>query len=93
VRVITIHPARGDLDEALLIRGQEQLPVYERLGDVRELLICRAKIAMTLMSRKEGGDQEEANTLLCVALAARRLGIPEAEQIGQIMQHFGMTCG
>ena len=27
---------RGDLDEALRIRREEQLPVFDRLGDARE---------------------------------------------------------
>ncbi len=34
--IADILQARGQLDEALKIRNEEQLPVYERLGDVRE---------------------------------------------------------
>jgi hypothetical protein len=34
-KIADILESRGDLDEALRIRGEEQLPVYERLGDVR----------------------------------------------------------
>jgi hypothetical protein len=41
------------LDEALRIRVQEQLPTYERLGDVREIAITRGKIADILESRGE----------------------------------------
>ncbi|MDJ0631456.1 MAG: CHAT domain-containing protein [Rhodobacter sp.] len=36
---------RGDLDAALRIRETEQLPVYEALGDTREIAITKGKIA------------------------------------------------
>ncbi len=48
---------RGDLEEALRIRREEQLPVYERLKDVRELAVTQGKIADVLEAR---GDLEEA---------------------------------
>ncbi|MEJ2117973.1 MAG: hypothetical protein P8Y36_08760 [Alphaproteobacteria bacterium] len=47
----------GDLDEALRIRREEELPVYERLGDVRERAVTMGKIADILQSR---GDLDEA---------------------------------
>ena len=85
---------RGQLDEALRIRTEEQLPVYERLGDVRELLVCRAKIALALLSRGRADERVQANTLLCLALAAaQRLRLREAGQIEQILQQAGMDCG
>jgi hypothetical protein len=31
-----ILQTRGELDEALRIRRQDQLPIYKRLGEVRE---------------------------------------------------------
>ncbi len=34
-KIAEILQARGELDEALRIRREEQLPVFERLGDVR----------------------------------------------------------
>jgi len=38
-RVLSFKPSstesRGELDEALRIRKEEELPVFERLGDVR----------------------------------------------------------
>lgn len=40
-----ILQARGDLDGALKIRREEELPVYERLGDVREKAVTMGKIA------------------------------------------------
>ncbi|MCK6523170.1 hypothetical protein L6R49_17245, partial [Myxococcota bacterium] len=40
-----IHEARGQLDEALRIRMEEELPVYERLGDVRSKAVTMGQIA------------------------------------------------
>jgi tetratricopeptide (TPR) repeat protein len=96
-KIADILMARGQLDEALRIRTEEELPVYQRLGAVRDLLICRAKMAMTLLMRmnqtKDQTDRTQANQLLCVALAdARRLRLPEAGQIEQILQQAGMDC-
>ena len=34
-KIADILQARGETDEALRIRQEEELPVYERLGDVR----------------------------------------------------------
>ena len=34
-KIADILQTRGELDEALRIRREEELPVYERLGDVR----------------------------------------------------------
>jgi tetratricopeptide (TPR) repeat protein len=92
-KIADILYRRGELDEALRIRTEEQLPVYERLGDVQSLLVCRAEIALSLMKRGEAEDRASANALLCLALGdARRLGIQEANQIEQILQHFEMDC-
>ncbi|MFO7561329.1 MAG: hypothetical protein R6X02_01695, partial [Enhygromyxa sp.] len=49
--------ARGDLDEALRIRNEEELPVYERLGDVRSRAVTLGKVADILFAR---GDLDEA---------------------------------
>ncbi|TCT24230.1 CHAT domain-containing protein [Thiobaca trueperi] len=97
-QIADILHARGNLDEALRIRTEEQLPVYERLGDVRGLLVCRTNIALALLVRRartgDGKDAAEANDLLCRALAdARRLRLPEAGQIEQILSQVGMACG
>ena len=97
-KIADILFARGQLDEALRILTDELLPVYERLGDVRSLLVCRTNIAITLLVRmSQRGDRNdalEANRLLCQALGdAHRLGLPEAAQIQQIVDQTGMTCG
>ena len=34
-QIADVLQARGQLDEALRIRQEEELPIYERLGDVR----------------------------------------------------------
>jgi hypothetical protein len=92
-KIADILAIRGQLDEALRIRTAEELPVYERLGDVHSLLICRAKIALTLLARGRADDREQANSLLCLALAAaRHLRLPEAGQIELILQQADMDC-
>ena len=49
-QIADILYARGELDEALRIRREEQLPVYERLGDVRSRAVTLQKIAIGLLS-------------------------------------------
>jgi len=76
--------ARGELEEALRIYRQEVLPVFERLGDVRDLLVGRAKLAINLLQRDAPGDREEARQLLTLALeAARKLRLPEEQILEQ----------
>jgi tetratricopeptide (TPR) repeat protein len=55
--IADILQARGQLDEALRIRNEEELPVYERLGDVRERAVTMGKIADILQAR---GQLDEA---------------------------------
>jgi phosphopentomutase len=43
--------SRGQLDEALRIYQEEELSVYERLGDVRSKAITMGKIADILEAR------------------------------------------
>ena len=52
-RIADIFEARGDLDEALRIRTEEQLPVYERLGDVHSRAVTQGQIADILVTRGE----------------------------------------
>ncbi|MDD2816764.1 MAG: NB-ARC domain-containing protein [Thiotrichaceae bacterium] len=91
-KIADILQARGELNEALRIRQQEQMPVYERLGEVRSLLITQAKIALLLM-KFTPPRREEANQLLCLALAAaRKMRIPQEQWIEGILQRFEMDC-
>jgi hypothetical protein len=88
--VADILQARGEFDEALRIRREEVLPVYERLGDVRELLVGRTKLALTLVERGHPTDQREISTLLQLALRdARRLRLPEAQEIASVVRQLG----
>ncbi|MEK6608696.1 MAG: hypothetical protein AABZ30_13635, partial [Myxococcota bacterium] len=90
--IADILMARGELDEALRICREEELPVYERLGDVRERLVAQANIALLLLRRARRGDREEASGLLAGArAAAERMRLPEARQIQSIQEKFGLV--
>jgi hypothetical protein len=92
-KIADILASRGELDEALRIRREEELPVYERLGEVRALLVGRANLAINLLQKGEPDDRGEVNLLLCLAFTdAQQLRLPEAEQIGQILEQLGMEC-
>ncbi|TCJ12276.1 hypothetical protein EZJ19_13135 [Parasulfuritortus cantonensis] len=56
-RIADILQDRGQLDEALRIRTEEQLPVFERLGDVRSKAVTQGQIADILQDR---GQLDEA---------------------------------
>jgi tetratricopeptide (TPR) repeat protein len=56
-KIADILQARGELEEALRIRQEEEMPVYERLGDVRSRAVTMGKIADILQAR---GELEEA---------------------------------
>jgi len=58
-QIADVYQARGQLDEALRIRQQEELPVYERLGDVLSKAVTMGKIADVLEAR---GQLDEALT-------------------------------
>ena len=82
---------RGELDEALRIRREEELPVYERLGDEFALVRTRGNMALWLIKRNAPGDREEAAELLRQAhAAAEKMGIPEAGQIREIQEREGL---
>jgi hypothetical protein len=89
-KVADIRQARGELDEALRIRREEELPVYEKLGDVRSLLVGRANLAIGYLQRGQQDDRKQANALLCLALDAdRRLRLPEVQTIEGILNQLG----
>jgi hypothetical protein len=52
-KIADILQSRGDLDEALRIRREDELPVYERFGDVRSRAFTMGKIAEIIWSRGE----------------------------------------
>ena len=53
-----ILQARGQLDEALRIRLEEELPVYEKLGDVHSKAVKQHKIASLRLDRNEQQTEE-----------------------------------
>jgi tetratricopeptide (TPR) repeat protein len=55
--IADLELVRGNVDEALRIRNEEQLPVFERLGDVREKAVTMGQIADMLQAR---GQLDEA---------------------------------
>ncbi|WP_413203577.1 tetratricopeptide repeat protein [Rhodospirillum sp. A1_3_36] len=72
-----ILTARGQYDDALRIRQEEEIPVYERLGDVRERAVSLGKIADILMERGQLDD----------ALRVRREEeLPVYERIGDVRE-------
>src|SRR5262249_41509144 len=90
-QVADILQARGELDEALRIRREEELPVYERLGDVFSMVRARGRLALTYLARAHPRDREAAADLPALALRdAERLRIPEAEQIRRIQRKHGL---
>ena len=74
-RVADILTMRGQLDEALCIYQQEQLPVYEQLGDLRSRAMVQSKIADILTRR---GQRDEALRI------HRQEVLPVYEQLGDI---------
>ncbi len=86
-QIADVLQARGEVDEALRIRREEELPVYERLQSARDLLVCRANIGITYLKRNLAGDREKALEFLNSALQdAQRLNLPEAGQIAEIIR-------
>ena len=83
--------ARGDYDGALRTLREEVHPAYERLGDVRSLVRARSQFAGILLQRAAEGDREEASRLLHLAHdEARRMQLPEAQGIEQIIKQAGL---
>jgi len=60
-QVADILAARGELDEALRIRREEELPVYKRMGDVHAHTVAMRKVADILRAR---GEFDEALRML-----------------------------
>jgi tetratricopeptide (TPR) repeat protein len=73
--VADLREARGDLDEALRIRREVQLPVYERLGNVRSAAVTWGKIADVVGAR---GDLDEALRI------RREMCLPAFERLGDV---------
>ena len=75
-RIASILETRGDLDKALRIRKEEQIPVYERLGEVRSLAIARGQTADILDEARcvSGRKSRYRSTILGMWFASRGAG-------------------
>ena len=73
--IADVLQVQGELDEALRIRREEQLPVYERLGDVRAKAVTQGKIADVLQAR---GELDEALRI------RREEELPVYERLGDV---------
>jgi tetratricopeptide (TPR) repeat protein len=84
-KIADILAQRGDTEEALRIRYEEQLPVYERLNEVREKAVTMGKIADILAQR---GDTDEA---LRIHIEER---LPVAKKIKDMdsIAHIRFSC-
>ena len=71
--IADIAERRGDYDEALRIRREVTLPVYERLGDTRATAVAWGKIADIAERR---GDYDEALRI------RREVELPVYERLG-----------
>ena len=90
-KIADIIEARGELDEALRIRQDEELPVYLRLKTARDALWCKKEIGLSLLKRNNPDDRSQAAEYLQQALAtAQQLRLPEAETIAQIIEEAGI---
>jgi tetratricopeptide (TPR) repeat protein/calcineurin-like phosphoesterase family protein len=76
-QIADILQARGDLDEVLRIRREEELPVYTRLGHVRERAMIQGKIADILLTR---GELDEALRI------QREEILPVFTQLGEVRE-------
>ena len=74
-RIADILQQQGQTDEALRIRREEELPVFEQLGDVRERAVTMGKIADILQQR---GQTDEALRI------RREEQLPVFEQLGDV---------
>jgi hypothetical protein len=70
-QIADILQARGDLDEALRIRREEQLPVYEKLGDIRERAVTILKIALVEAGQGKPAEADRIFETECIPVFER----------------------
>ncbi|EIJ34502.1 tetratricopeptide repeat protein [Thiothrix nivea] len=87
-----IYQVSGQLDKALELRERE-IAVFEKSGYTHELLVSRAKLAILLWQMDAARNSERISELFSMSLAdARRMKIPEAGQIEEILKKIGLSC-
>lgn len=82
--------ARGQLDEALRIRREEQLPVFERLGDGYARAVTRWKIGRQLLGAAGAAAQGAVVWLAAAHADMSGMGLPEAQQMADEMRQWGL---
>ena len=91
----TLHEFTGSLDEALRIRREEQLPVYERLGDVRSKAMTMGYIADILQDRGQADEalriQRDEVLPACNSLGDVKGKAVTMGKIADILQDRGQT--
>jgi len=75
--IADILQARGQLDEAMRIRQEQELPVYQKLGDVRSVAVCQGNIADILQAR---GQLDEAMRI------RQEQELPVYEKLGNVRE-------
>ena len=76
-RIVDILAARGELDESLRIRREEELPVSERLGNVRARAVTQGKIADVLGPRASTAEPWLCGARRCLSSSAFALDLIE----------------
>ena len=90
-KIAGILRARGEFNEAIHIQKEEALPLFERIGDVRNLLVGRTNLALSLIMRGYPEDEAEILRLLRWSYQeALRLHLSEAGQIRKILLRTGV---
>ena len=82
-QIADILQTRGELDEALRIRREEELPVYDRLGEVRSRAVTMGRIADILQTR---GELDEALRI------RREEQLPVYDRLGEVRER-AVTMG
>jgi tetratricopeptide (TPR) repeat protein len=91
--VAELEELRGNLDEALRIRREEELPGYQRLGDARSMAVTQGRIADVLQNRSELDEalrirRKEALPVFQRLGDVRSVAITQG-QIADVLQHRG----
>jgi hypothetical protein len=90
-KIADVLARRGELDEALRIRTEEELPAYVRLDSLRDVIVGRVNVALVLLKRGRGEDIPVARDHLVWSFqAAAERGYKEADEIADIFRKLGI---
>ena len=83
----------GRIDEAIQTRRSEQIPIFQRLGSIYDLVFAQESLALLYLERQEPEDREEAGELLRRSLeSAERLKFPAADRIRALLSVHGFSA-